>query len=66
MLEIKKKVVIDEQGNPTEVIILWEDFQRIEEMLGLDLDEEAVNDFHRARRDRERKNEKAYVDLDVI
>ena len=29
MLTINKKFVVDEHGNPKEVIILWEDFRKI-------------------------------------
>ena len=45
MLTIHKKVVIDDQGNPLEVIIPWEEYQEIAELLGLDLSDEAVEDL---------------------
>lgn len=67
MVKIKKKFIVDEQGNPKEVILLLEDFQKIEELLGLDLDDEAINDLRKARSDRETGNKNAYyVDLDTI
>jgi len=66
MAKIKKKFIVDEQGNPKEVILLLEDFQKIEELLGLDLDDEAINDLRKARSDRETGNKNAYVDLDTI
>jgi hypothetical protein len=42
MITIHKKIVLDEKGNPSEVIIPWEDFIEIEEALGLDLDEDTI------------------------
>lgn len=66
MITISKKFIVDEQGRPKEVIIPWEQFQQISEMLGLDLDEDAVNDLHRARRDRAAENREAYADLDSV
>lgn len=60
MITIHKKYVIDDQGNPKEVIIPFEDFQMIEELLGLDLDQEAIEDIRQARQDREEGNKEAY------
>ena len=37
-MEIHKKVVIDDAGEPQEVIIPWAEFRQIEELLGLDYD----------------------------
>jgi len=66
MNAISKKLVVDEQGRPYEVIIGWEDFQEISEVLGWDLDDAAVRDLRQAREDRERGLEGAYVDLDAL
>ncbi|GMQ79822.1 MAG: hypothetical protein BMS9Abin03_263 [Thermodesulfobacteriota bacterium] len=66
MISINKKYVVDKHGNPKEVIILFEDFKKIEELLGLDLNEKAIADLKEARRDRESGNIKAYVDLNSI
>ena len=66
MLTLEKKLVVDEAGNPTEVIISWKDFLIIEELLGLDLDAEAIDDLETARQDREKGNVDAYIDLDDI
>jgi len=66
MITINKKFVVDEHGNPKEVIILWEDFKKIEEMLGLDLDSNAIDNLKQARKDREAGNKSAYVELDSI
>jgi putative addiction module component (TIGR02574 family) len=37
-MEIHKKIVVDEQGTPQEVIIPWAEFQKIQELLELDSD----------------------------
>jgi hypothetical protein len=65
-MDINKKYIVDEQGNPKEVIIPVEDFRKIEELLGWDLDEEAIQQLQKAKRDRERGNKEAYIDLDSI
>jgi predicted transposase YbfD/YdcC len=65
-MEINKKYIVDEQGNRKEVIIPVEDFRKIEELLGWDLDEEAVQQLRKARKDRESGNKEAYIDLDSI
>ncbi len=65
-MAINKKYIVDEQGNPKEVIIPVEDFRKIEELLGWDLDEEAVQQLREARRDREKANKEAFKDLDSI
>lgn len=66
MMNIHKKIVVDEQGDPQEVIIPWDEFQEIAEILGLDLDSEALDDLRQAREDREIGNQDAYIDLDSI
>jgi hypothetical protein len=65
-MRINKKYIVDEHGNPKEVIILLEDFKKIEELLGLDLDDDVINQLRNARSDRESGNKDAYVDLDSI
>ena len=47
---------MDEQGNPKEVIIPMEDFRKIEELLGWDLNDEAAQQLREARRDRQSCN----------
>ena len=37
-MEIHKKVVVDDAGAPQEVIIPWAEFQRLQEILGLNED----------------------------
>ncbi len=65
-MHINKKYIVDERGNRKEVVILLEDYRKIEELLGLDLDDETVNQLREARKDRESGNKDAYVDLDSI
>ncbi len=66
MLTLEKKLIVDQAGNPTEVIISWEDFLLIEELLGLDLDQAAIDDLEIARQDREMSDVDAYLDLDDL
>ncbi len=63
---LQKQIVVDEAGQPQAVIIAWEDFQKIERELGLDLDDEAVRDLRKARSDREQGGLEEYVDLDDV
>ncbi|ADJ29439.1 hypothetical protein [Nitrosococcus watsonii] len=65
-MNIHKKIVVDEQGNPQEVIIPWDEFQELAEILGLDLDSEALEDLRQSREDRESGKRDAYIDLDSI
>jgi hypothetical protein len=54
--------MVDEDGNTKEVVIPMEDFRKIEELLGWDLDDEAVEQLCKARRDRESGNKDAYAE----
>ena len=65
-MKIKKRYILDEHGDPKEVVILLEDYRKIEELLGLDLDDEAVQQLREAQRDRESGNKDAYVELDSV
>ena len=65
-MSVNKRYIVDEQGNPKEVIIPIEDFRKIEKLLGWDLDDEAVRQLREARKDRESGNKDAYVALDSI
>jgi hypothetical protein len=51
MIAIQKKIVVDEMGNPQEVIIPWAQYCELMEVLGLDLDDEAAADLRAARKD---------------
>ena len=63
---IVKKVVINEQGTPIEVILSWKTFRQIAETLGWDLDEEAKADLRATRRDLAKRNRKAFVPLSAL
>ena len=45
---------------------MLEDYRKIEELLGLDLDNEVVRELREARKDRESGNNAAYVEIDSI
>jgi PHD/YefM family antitoxin component YafN of YafNO toxin-antitoxin module len=66
MLTVHKKIVVDEKGKPTEVIIPWRKYKEIEELLGLDLDKRAIEDLRQAQKDREQGKKGVYVELDSI
>ena len=66
MLTVHKKIVVDEKGKPTEVIIPWRKYKEIEELLGLDLDKRAVEDLRQAQKDREQGKKGVYVELDSL
>ena len=65
-MNIQKKYIVDEHGNPKEVVIPVDDFKKIEELLGWDLDSEDVHQLREARKDRAEGNKDAYTDLDSI
>lgn len=62
MINIHKEYIVDDNGNPTKVILPLADFRLIEEMLGLDLDDEAVADLEMAKSDRENGRQNAFID----
>jgi PHD/YefM family antitoxin component YafN of YafNO toxin-antitoxin module len=66
MINIRKEYIVDEAGTLTKVVLPLEDYRLIEEMLGLDLDEEALADLKQANRDRKNGAEDAFIDLDVL
>lgn len=61
---LTKQIVVDDHGEPQAVMIPWQQFQEIEEMLGLDLDQNALDDLRAAKADREAGNTEAYIPLD--
>jgi hypothetical protein len=65
MTAIRKKIVVDENGRPSEVIIPWAQFCEMSEALGFDLDEKARLDLRSARRDVKRQNRAAFKSLSV-
>ncbi len=66
MLTIHKKYIVDDRGQPTDVVVSYQEFLQIEELLGLDLDADAVADLTHARQDREAGKRDAYVALDEL
>ena len=66
MVHIQREYIVDEAGKPSKVVVSLADFHMIEEMLGLDLDEAAVEDLRQARFDRKNRVPDAYLDLDAI
>ena len=66
MIAIQKKIVVDENGVPQEVIIPWAQFCELSEALGLDLDEEAMADLRAAREDSEKGNQTAFTPLSEL
>ena len=66
MIEIHKKIVTDENGNPSDVIIPWDEYKQIEEILGIDLDEETKRDLRLAQKGREENGISDYIALDDI
>ena len=65
-MHINKRSITDKHSKPKEVILLLKDFKKIEELLGLDLDDKTVHQLREARKDREHGNKKAYVGRDSI
>ena len=49
-----------------EVIIPWNKYNEIEELLGLDLDKSAIEVLKQAQIDRTSKKKDAYLELDTI
>jgi len=66
MLSIHKEYIVDDNGNPTKVILPLADFQLIEEMLGLDLGDQAISDLKAAQKSRKNNQEYDFIDLDDL
>ena len=66
MATIRKKIVVDENGDPQEVIIPWDEFRRIEEELGLDLNDEAESQLSEADADMRSGNSEAFTSFDKL
>lgn len=63
MSTIAKKIVVDERGNPLEVIIAWSDYQDLAERMGWDLDELEAADVRAAMADWRNGDAEAFVPL---
>ncbi len=66
MNAIAKKIVVDDSGSPQEVIISWDNYQHLSEVMGWDLDADAEAQLRTARQEREAGNLDAFVSLDDI
>ena len=66
MTAIQKKIVVDENGEPLEVIIPWAQYCEMSEALGLDLDEEAQADLRDARADLLKGDKTAFTPLSEL
>jgi hypothetical protein len=65
-MNINKRYIVDEEGNRKEVIIPLDDYRKIEELLGWDLDDQTIKQLRQAKKDRDSGNKEAYVDLASI
>ncbi len=64
--KIHRRVVVNDAGEPTDVIIPWQEYREIVEVLGLDLDAVTREELRRARADRHSGDQGAYLDLDEL
>ncbi len=66
MTAIQKKIVIDEHGEPQEVIIPWAQFCELNEALGLDFDATAQAELREALDDSRARRREAFTALDEL
>jgi len=66
MTAIQKKIVIDEHGEPLEVIIPWAQFCELSEALGLDLDPAEQAHLREALADSLARRREAFTPLDEL
>ena len=66
MIAIQKKIVIDENGAPQEVIISWAQFCELSEALGLDLDATEQAELREALDDSRTGRREAFTPLDEL
>ncbi|MDA0765463.1 MAG: hypothetical protein O3A92_01385 [Verrucomicrobia bacterium] len=60
-MTITKKIVLDEEGNPSEVLIPYAQFVELTETYGLDLDEDEQSELRDALADSKARNHDAFV-----
>ena len=60
---IRKKIVYDEKGNPTDVLISWGDFKKIEETLGFDFENEVKKHLIKVKEESEANDYKSLEEL---
>ncbi len=63
---LKKKIVVDEHGQPLEVIIAWSDYQDLAERMGWDLSEDEAADVNEAMADWRSGNPEAFIALEEL
>ena len=63
MTAIPKKLVVNEEGAPLEVIIAWSDYQDLAERLGWDLEEDDLQDLREAKQDWQNGSHDAFTPL---
>ena len=66
METLHPKIVFDQQGQPTEVVISWQEYQNLVETLGLDLESEVKRQLYQARQEREGGQTDVYIDLEQL
>jgi hypothetical protein len=66
MTVIQKKIVIDEHGEPQEVIIPWAQFCELSEALGLDFDATEQAELREALKDSHARRHEAFTPLDEL
>ena len=66
MTAIQKKIVIDEHGEPQEVIIPWAQFCELSDALGLDLDGIEQAQLREAIEDSRARRREAFTPLDQL
>jgi hypothetical protein len=63
MTSIAKKIVVNEQGKPLEVIIAWDVYQDLAERMGWDLSDAERADVHAAAANWRKGKRAAFVSL---
>ena len=63
---ITRKLVLDEKGNPSEVLIPYEQFVELAETYGLDLAENEQNELREALADSKARNRDAFIPAEEV
>ena len=63
---ITRKIVLDEKGNPSEVLIPYEQFVELAETYGLDLAENEENELREALADSKARNRDAFIPAEEV
>ena len=65
-MTITRKLVLDEKGDPTEVIIPYAQFVEFVEVYGLDLDDQESRELREAREDSAAGRRSAFVSAEEV